>query len=601
MQSVSSKSPNRKRSPGISNDQGPNRLYSKVPKQRVISQLYGSIKGIYTYSTTDVNFIFNINGQQELIPSHKCILANRSPVFRQMFYGEEFLEKNGDVTIVDATIDEFVLFIRSFYEDRLEITEANIHGLAYLADKYIAAACEEVCKHFLNEILDKNEMLDAIFWVLPLASQYNYMPLRQKCIRKVTISGVLLMLCSEFVNCSQEALLEILRIDFFGREENKVFERCIAWAKHACEKEQLDPESPENLRIQLGDCFKLIRFHSMSSREFVQCLSVHVKMFTIDEIEQISKVIAGRLRASDLSKYFRIPSISAPIPQVSAPIPQASTNKAAGVYECNTSLATMFDDNATTDVFFTFAGAGNQQLAGHKCVLAAKSHTFEKLFIDLDQTNKIHILDSSLQEFSVFLKSFYTKPSIDNLTKEFVDQVLALSVKFGATELHLEDSLLDALNDANVFWMLELSQNFKLGHLYSVSCDHIKSGGIEILSTTGFLNAHREILKIIPFLHDEATCVDSLLICNAFMKWAEAFCDRNNMDKSDGNLRTAFGDAFESIPFVNMRLIDFAFFQHKYDGMFSNEDVRKIMNEFTKKSSNRVNAHSTLVEDNDNN
>lgn len=145
MQSVATTSSNRKRSPDSDNG-----LHGKMAKRRVISQLHGSIKGIYTYSTTDVNFIFKINGQEHLIPSRKCLLALKSPVFHRMFYGQDFIEKNGDVAIVDATIDEFVLFIRSFYESRMQITEANFHGLAYLADKYNMIACEEACRCFLK-------------------------------------------------------------------------------------------------------------------------------------------------------------------------------------------------------------------------------------------------------------------------------------------------------------------------------------------------------------------------------------------------------------------------------------------------------------------
>lgn len=115
---MQSPSPNRKRSPGTSIDESKsvNQTQAKVPKRQVISELYTSINGIYNFSTTDVNFIFDLNGQvEQLIPLHRCILAAKSYVFRRMFYGENFKQKTGDVTIVDVTIQEFVLFIRSFY------------------------------------------------------------------------------------------------------------------------------------------------------------------------------------------------------------------------------------------------------------------------------------------------------------------------------------------------------------------------------------------------------------------------------------------------------------------------------------------------------
>lgn len=67
-----------------------------------------SIDSIYRLTTPDANVVFGVGGNEELVPSHKCILAFHSPFFRRIL-------NRGDIKSADTTIDAFVGFMTCFY------------------------------------------------------------------------------------------------------------------------------------------------------------------------------------------------------------------------------------------------------------------------------------------------------------------------------------------------------------------------------------------------------------------------------------------------------------------------------------------------------
>lgn len=101
--------------------------------------------------TADVNFVFDVDGNEEFVPVHKCFPAVQSPVFCQMFYESE-LKERGDIKL---TVDAFVNFISFLYEAKIytvSYTKSQISSLVYLVYKYDVNWLENECKNVLNSI-----------------------------------------------------------------------------------------------------------------------------------------------------------------------------------------------------------------------------------------------------------------------------------------------------------------------------------------------------------------------------------------------------------------------------------------------------------------
>lgn len=128
------------------------------PKSRSISELCNLIGGIHRVETADVNFVFDDDGNEELVPVHRCILALHSPVFRRMLYESDLKEKC-DIKLTDTTIDAFVDFMQSLYARVfIDGTKSNISPLLYLAHKYDVNWLERRCSDILDGIIYNNVM-----------------------------------------------------------------------------------------------------------------------------------------------------------------------------------------------------------------------------------------------------------------------------------------------------------------------------------------------------------------------------------------------------------------------------------------------------------
>lgn len=179
----------------------------EIPKSRSINARCKLIEGIfpniYHAATADVNFVFYVDGNEELVPAHKCILAFHSPVFRKMFYDSEQKKEGDDIKFPDTTVDAFVDFMVSLYS-RLIIehpseSDSKISPLLYLAHKYEVNWLEDRCKEILSKIINKD--VQAVLWVLPLVERYNCSELGQVCNQLIGEHGNALIQSSKFLEC----------------------------------------------------------------------------------------------------------------------------------------------------------------------------------------------------------------------------------------------------------------------------------------------------------------------------------------------------------------------------------------------------------------
>lgn len=538
------------------------------PKQCGISRRCSLVGGIYHMATADVRFEFEIDGNEESIPAHKCILSLHSPYFRAMFYGNQSNRTNY-IKMNDTTIDAFIDFMQALYGWILpwSKSQSKISPLLHLANKYGVNWLIEKCKQILYVIIIEDA--EAVFWVLPLSDLYNYNDLQRECIKKIRLHGSSLIESAEFLGCSKNMMKQVIGVDFVNRDEAKVFTKCIKWAEQACQRGS-NFESIDNVREYLDDCFELIRFDSMTQQQFVECLSINPKIFTYEEIQRFAKCVTETIPCIKQSK-------------INNDVPRQLPNSPPPYVVLSSYLESLYEDQTTTDIAFIFKNEKNEvidRLSAHKCVLANSSIVFSDLL--KEPLDEINVTEAPFEIFKTFLQLIYAfrwilrEAIIEKASQQNTNALLLLAKKYKVFTItwSYDRYLARCLNEENVFWCYELSCQYSMDSLKSKCIEFMKS----LPGTSAFLDISQTNLKAILELNIWDN--DKSLLC-ACIQWAKRFCDKNQLDPAKPkHLRTAFGDAFRFIPFYAMSLTEFVDFQLDYGAMFSDNEIRKMIVEF---------------------
>lgn len=525
---------------------------------------------VYDAETADVNFEFTTSGRTTLVPAHKCLFAHQSIVFRQMFFGE--MMKNDDnvvtqVRIVDATPDEFINFARFFYYGKTTISALNVSEMTYLAHKYNVKALERECQYFLRAMVRSN--IVSILWVLPMTVMYDYGILSETCDYMIRLNGPLLIECLRFANCSLETLKSVLDTHFTSRDEAKVFEKCMSWAEESCEMKKLDPKSRENIRDQLGDCFELIRFKEMSPSQLTKCLSTHAHVFLPGEIANLAATATGQCR--------EFPTVVIP--------PIVKVRHAFQTYR--PLLRKLVNDADTADVFFSFGSSDERRVTAHKCILSAHSATFKNELMSSKRSYTFHITDATYEDFFAFIRIVYGYTDLNShhteLSNEGIDKVLMLLKRYNIARRvvdilshieNIEDELMSRQNDENLFWLFELSRRHSLQCLHYLCVNQIENRQ-DIFSSEAFLSLCQESFKHV-FSVVLKRC-DAATVCAAGLKWAEAFCEQKQLEKSGQNVRTALGEFWSMMPFGGLEPTQFIRYRRSLGDIFPAEQIKNII------------------------
>lgn len=215
-------------------------------------------------AVADVNFIFRDENQK--IPANKCLLAIASPVFQRMFYGD--LKESGDINIVDASPEAFIEFLQFFYLDKFELTIENIAEVLTLADKYDVTGLMNLCGIYLEYNLNN----ESVSWIYELAIMFNMSHLNQLCCDRICLETSAVLATRSFKTCTKLVLTKILDMDALSCDEFLLFTEAMAWAEVACQRSNIEATAA-NKKQELGACFDLIRFPTMTTEEFTRCIA----------------------------------------------------------------------------------------------------------------------------------------------------------------------------------------------------------------------------------------------------------------------------------------------------------------------------------------
>lgn len=228
----------------------------------------------------DVEFVFKIDEETEKIPAHKNILASSSPVFHAMFLGP--IRESDTVKIIDSNPEVFKEFLKFFYLEEVKLTMENMEEVIRLCDKYdMTDALENYVSSFIGKLT-----IEDICWAYQLAVIAKHQELELFCVKNICVFPDDVFKSGSFLHCNREVLERILHLETLACRETVIFQACIAWAKHHCQRNEIEINS-KNLKAQLGDCFYLIRFCSMSADEIVENTLPYEEMFTRDDLANI--------------------------------------------------------------------------------------------------------------------------------------------------------------------------------------------------------------------------------------------------------------------------------------------------------------------------
>lgn len=238
---------------------------------------------------SDVSFRFHDQDEtDEPVKAHKFILASRSPVFEAMFFGL-MKETNQVIKLEDVSSDTFRAFLRFLYTDDVDLNFQVAEELVYTAHKYRVTKCVEICSNFLLDNINDDNALK----YLQIATLLDLSDLEAAAIKHIQKLTLLVFQSEEFLSISRDTLKVILKDDNLNiSSEAVVFKYVDKWAAQRC-KEMKKKVTGPNKRVVLGEeIFSLIRFRTMTAKDFVRCL-LEKEYFDLREYEAILVEITG--------------------------------------------------------------------------------------------------------------------------------------------------------------------------------------------------------------------------------------------------------------------------------------------------------------------
>lgn len=218
------------------------------------------------------------------LKAHKQVLAAISTVFAAMFSGN-WKENANPITIVDASYESFEKFMEFFYKDQVELTEDNVGEILHLAHKYNVEDLVSNCESFMITSLSVHNVLGYYSG----AVRFGRHSLQVECKNLFSRSPERILRLPSFPECDAKTLATFLPNVPQSYEAAKVFDACITWAKQKCQQNGRDETNMMNLRNELGDCFRIIRFEQMSFEAMASRFAPYISLFTKDESDDILK------------------------------------------------------------------------------------------------------------------------------------------------------------------------------------------------------------------------------------------------------------------------------------------------------------------------
>lgn len=204
----------------------------------------------------DVKFVFP--DHMEIIHAHSNILCLECPKLYELIRGNIYGACS--VVIKNTSTEAFLELLKFIYTDTCNLQFSRYNELLLLANQFDVPQLRKYLSDSLDQIKLEN-VLDMLQFCL---DNQGYEDVSVKVIKFIGDNFKLVLESKAFLSVNKRVLCEILKVDECNIIETDLFDAVI---KHGEAKGQ------SNIREYLGDIVKLIRFPSMTIKEFTRCLS----------------------------------------------------------------------------------------------------------------------------------------------------------------------------------------------------------------------------------------------------------------------------------------------------------------------------------------
>lgn len=141
----------------------------------------------------------------------------------------------------------------------------NIFSVLYCSKKYIVPYLAKACISYLTQTLNAKNACIFLSQIRIFEEEQDFI---NQCLEVIDCQTEQAFESPTFVDIDEETLKLILERETLNVKELNIYEACLKWAEHECERQNLDSTNPKNKRKVLDKIIYLIRFATMELSEF---------------------------------------------------------------------------------------------------------------------------------------------------------------------------------------------------------------------------------------------------------------------------------------------------------------------------------------------
>ncbi|GBB87263.1 hypothetical protein RclHR1_01370022 [Rhizophagus clarus] len=234
----------------------------------------------------------------KIFRAHMIILCHRSPFLRRMLASNK---RNNDVLVhiklPNILPETFQIILRYLYGGIFSSDgqdTSDIFKVLIAADELLLQELVEFLQKFLIE--NKTDWMEQHFeFTLRTSFQYNNLLLLQQfCTDLMAKSPEKIFKSMDCISLPEKSLISLIRKDDLQMKEAEVWEHVLKWGLAQCQDQTLIPEpeawTDDDFKIvknKLQNCLPLIRFFSLSSKEFLHKVRPYKKLFEQQSYESL--------------------------------------------------------------------------------------------------------------------------------------------------------------------------------------------------------------------------------------------------------------------------------------------------------------------------
>ena len=215
---------------------------------------------------SDVKFaVQKANGETGIIAAHKFVLSISSPVFENMFYGEDSAAAVVDsVELRDCDNDSFLKILRFCYSDEVKLNARNVMRVSVLAKRFaLPPSLTDKCSRFISDNLEGSN----VFNILPIAVEHEEQDLVERCWEVIDKQTAKALESDGFLEIERSLLEAVVERDSLKIREIELFAAVNSWAIKESERRGLTANGENKRRILGGRVLREIRFSVMTEHE----------------------------------------------------------------------------------------------------------------------------------------------------------------------------------------------------------------------------------------------------------------------------------------------------------------------------------------------